>query len=97
MIFGGKVGIAGFKFERIDGKRILQTVYLLNTSNGSCMPASISDDFNINKEELAKELANLFCTEVDVVLDIQNDYESKYAGSVIVNFVRVKSVNDKDL
>lgn len=86
-----KVIISGFKFEKIEGKRILHSVYLLDTLNGDCIPVPISNYFNVDKEELAKELVNLFRSEIVAMIDVQNDPKRPNSNYVNVSFVGIKN------
>jgi hypothetical protein len=97
MIIESKVTIAGFKFGNIEGKRILQFIYMLDTSNGKCIPVTISDENNIDKGKLVKELVKLFRKKVNAIFDIQDDLNSKLPGNVIVNFVGFKNVKKSNL
>ena len=96
MIGEAKVNIAGFKFEKIDEKRIIQSVYLLDIESGDCLPVSISNDINIDKEKLAKELVNCFRKDVVAIIDVKNDYKNWLSGKVYINFVGIKNENIKD-
>ena len=59
MICEGTVTIGGFISEKIDGKKILQSVFILDIEKSECMEVPIADDGNIDKEKLAKELLYL--------------------------------------
>lgn len=96
MIGESEVTIAGFKFEKIDGKRIIQSVYLLDALNGDCIEVSISDDIDLDKEKLAKELLSYFRKDAVVSIDIQNDLSRPNSNYVNVSFVGVKNVNNKE-
>jgi hypothetical protein len=86
-----KFNIAGFKFEKIDEKRIIQSVYLLDIESGDCLPVSISNDINVDKEKLAKELVKYFRKDVNVLLDIQNDLNNFLSGKIYIYFVGIKN------
>ena len=82
--------IAGFKFEKIDEKRIIKSVYLLDIESVDCMEFHISNDIDVDKEKLTKELVNYFRKEVFVILDMQNDLNSFLSGKVYIYFVGIK-------
>ena len=86
-----KFNIAGFKFEKIDEKRIIQSVYLLDIESGDCMEFHISNDIDIDKEKLAKELVNCFRKEVFVIIDIENDLNNFLSGKFYIYFVGVEN------
>jgi hypothetical protein len=86
-----KFNIAGFKFEKIDDKRIIQSVYLSDTLNGDCIAFSVSNDINVDKENLAKELVKYFRKDVNVILDMQNDLNNFLSGKIYIYFVGIKN------
>jgi hypothetical protein len=86
-----KVTIAGFKFEKIDGKRIIQSVFLLDIEEGNCIEVPVSSDANIDKEKLAKELMDYFRKDVVVVIDVDNDPDRPDTNFVIIRFVGIKN------
>ena len=91
MIGETEVTIAGFKFEKIDGKRILQSVFLLDIENCDCVEVSVASDVDIDKEKLAKELLNYFRKDVVVFIDIKNDHNRPNSNYVNVRFIGIKN------
>ena len=89
MICEGKVIIGGFKSEKIDSKKILQSVFILDIEKSECMEVTVADD--IDKEKLAKELLECYRKEVVVSIDIENDPNRTNTNYVIVRFVGVKN------
>lgn len=88
MICEGNVTISGFKFEKIEGKRILQSVFLLDIENSECMEVTVADD--IDKEKLVKELLECYRKEVVVSVDVENDHNRPNTNYVNVRFVGIK-------
>ena len=91
MIGEAKVNIAGFSFEKIDGKRIIKSIYLSDIENGSYTEIYVPSDTNTDKEKLAKELLNYFREDAVVLLDIQNDLSRPNSNYVNVRFVGIKN------
>jgi hypothetical protein len=91
MIFEAKVTIAGFKFEKIDNIRIIQSVYLADIENGDYLPVPVSNNIDVDKKKLAKELVNCFRKDVFVILDMQNDLNNFLSGKVYIYFVGIKN------
>ncbi len=90
MIGETEVTIAGFKFEKIDGKRTIQSVFLLDIERGNCMEVNVSSDADIDKEKLAKELLDYYRKDAVVFIDIENDLNRTKRNSVNVRFVGIK-------
>jgi hypothetical protein len=91
MIVEAEVTIAGFKFEKIDGEKTLQSVFILDIENSSCIEAPIKNDFNIDKEKLSKELIGYYREDAVVVIDVDNDPDRPDTNYVIVRFVGIKN------
>ena len=91
MIGETEVTIAGFKFEKIDGKRIIQSVFLLDIEKGNCMEVPVADDPDIDKEVLAKELPNYFRKDVVAFIDIENGTNRPNSNYVNVRFIGIKN------
>lgn len=91
MIIEVKVIIDGFKFDKIDNKRVIQSVYLLDIEKSDCLEFYVSNDIDIDKEELAKKLAKYFRKDVDVLLDMQNDFKNMFSDRVYITFVGIKN------
>lgn len=91
MIGETNVTIAGFKFEKIDGKRIMQSVFILDIENNSCMKVPVASDIGIDKEKLSKELVDYYRKEVTVFVDIKNRRDKPYSNYVDVKFVGIKN------
>ena len=90
MICEGKVNIAGFYFEKIDGKRILHSVFILDIEKSECMEVPVVDD-DIDKEQLVKELRDNYRKEVVVFIDIENRPDKPHSNYVDVRFVGIKN------
>lgn len=91
MICEIEVTIAGFKFEKIDGGKNLQSVFIIDIEKSNCFEASIADNTDIDKEKLAKELINFYRKEVVACIDIVNDPDRPDSNFVIVRFVGIKN------
>ncbi len=91
MIFETEVIIGGFKFEKIEGKRIMQSVFLLDIENYSCMEVPVASDTDISKEKLAKELLDYYRKEVVAFIDIKNDFNRPNSNYVDVRFIGIKN------
>ena len=87
-----KVTLAGIKYERIDGKRVLQSVFLLDVKEGVCHEYLIADDIEIDKEKLAIELIENYRKEITVIIDIKNDYRRPNGNFFITKFVGIKNI-----
>lgn len=96
MIIEAKVIIYGFKFDKIDNRRIIKSVYLLDIEKSDCLEFYVSEDIDIDKEKLAKELVKYFRKDVDVLLDMQNDFKNPFSDRVYITFVGIKDENIKD-
>jgi len=92
MIGKTNVTIAGFKFEKVDGRRTIQSVFILDSKEGSCMEVPVLDDINIDKEKLAKELLEYYRKDVVAIIDIENDFNRPYSNYVNVKFLGIKEV-----
>jgi len=90
MIGKTNVIIDGFKFEKIDGKRTIQSVFLLDIERGNCVEVPVSSDTDLDKEKLAKKLLDYFRKDAVVFIDIQNIPDKTYNNSVDVRFVGIK-------
>lgn len=91
MIGETEVTIDGFKFEKIDGKRIIQSVFLLDIEGGNCMEVPVADDPDIDKEKLAKKLLEYYRKEVVAYIDIKNDINSPNSNYGVLRFVGIKN------
>ncbi len=91
MISETNVIIDGFNCEMVVGKRIAQSVFLLDIEKSNCMEVPVLDNNDIDKEKLVKELQENYRKEVAVFIDIKNDYKRPNTNYVIVRFVGVKS------
>jgi hypothetical protein len=89
MICEGKVNIDGLNFEKIDGKKILKSIFILDIENNKCIEVPILDD--IDKEKLAKELLDCYRKEVVACIDIKNDHNRPNTNYVIVKFIEIKN------
>ncbi|MCL5772383.1 MAG: hypothetical protein M1479_08945 [Actinobacteria bacterium] len=83
--------IDGFNCEMVDGKRIAQSVFLLDTEKSNCMEVPVLDDNDIDKEKLVKELQENYRKEVVVFIEIKNDYKRPNTNYVIVKFIGIKN------
>ncbi len=90
MISEGKVTIGGFKFEKVDGRKTLHSVFIQDAKEGSCAEVPIVDDINIDKEKLAEELLDYYRKEVVVFIDIQNDPDKPNSNYVDLGFVGIQ-------
>ena len=90
MICKGNVTIGGFKFEKIDGKKTLQSVFILDIEKSECMEVPIADDNDIDKEKLEKELLDNYRKEVVAFIDIENDFKRPKSNYVNVRFIGLK-------
>lgn len=97
MIGEGKVNIGGFKFEKVDGRRNIQSVFIQDVKEGSCAEVPIVDDINIDKEKLAEELLDYYRKEVVVCIDIKNDPDRPNSNYVDLGFVGINKNNLSDL
>ncbi len=91
MISEAEVTIGGFKFVKVDGKRTLQSVFILDAKEGSCTEVPIVYDINIDKEKLAEELLDYYRKEVVAFIDIQNDPDRPNSSYVNLGFVGIKN------
>ena len=91
MIGETNVIIDGFNSENVNGKRIAQSVFLLDIEKSNCMGAPVLDDNDIDKEKLVKELQDNYRKEVPVFIDIKSDYKRPNTNYVIVRFVGIKN------
>ena len=83
----GKIIIAGFTSEIIDGVKTIKSVFLLNPKNGRCGEVPISKDYEIDQEKLAKEIFKYYRKEVIAIIDLEfKDYRPD------VNFVDLRFV-----
>lgn len=91
MIFETEIIIGGFKFEKVDGIRTIQSVFILDIQDSSCMEVPILNDAEIDKEKLAKELLEYYRKEVVAIIDIQNIADKPYSNYVDLRFVGIKN------
>ncbi len=91
MLSETEVTIAGFKFEKIDGKRIIQSVFLLDTERGNCIEIPVLNDENIDKVKLTKELLEYYRKEVVAIIDVRNSINKSNKNYVDLGFVGIKS------
>jgi hypothetical protein len=91
MICEGKVNIGGFNSERIDGKKIIKSVYLSDIENGNHVEAFVPDDLDLDNEKLAKDLMDYYRMDAVVFVDIQNDPRRPNTNYVNVSFVGIKN------
>jgi len=91
MIGESNVTIGGFKSEKIDGEKILQSVFLLDIENCNCIEVPVTSDTDIDKEKLAKELLDNYRKEVVVFIDIENDFNRPNGNYVNVKFIGIKN------
>ena len=89
MICEGKVTIGGFTSEKIDGKKILQSVFIMDIEKSECMEVTVADD--IDKEKLAKELLDYYRKDAVVFIDVQNDLSRPNSNYVNVRFIGIKN------
>jgi len=87
----GKIIISGLTFEKIDGKRIIQSVFLLDIEDGSCIEVPVASDVDTDKKKLAKELLNYFRKDAVVLIDIQNDLSRLNSNYVNLRFMGIKN------
>ena len=52
--------ISGINFKKIDGKRILHSIFVLDIENSESGQMLISDDYDIDKGRLSKELLGCY-------------------------------------
>lgn len=91
MIGETEVTIAGFKFEIVDGRRTVQSIFILDAKDGSSMEVFILNDADIDKEKLGKELIEYYRKEVVMVIDIKNDINKSNSNYVDVRFIGIKN------
>jgi len=87
----GKIIIAGFTFEKVDGKRTIKSVFILDAKDGDCIEMPILDDKSIDKEILEKELIEYYRKEVIVIIDMKNVINRNNSNYVNLGFVGIKS------
>ena len=88
MICEGSVTIGGFTSEKIDGKKILQSVFILDIEKSNYMEVTVAD--NIDKEKLSKELLNYYRKEVIAYINITNCKDKPDSNYVVIRFVGIK-------
>jgi len=91
MIFETEIIIGGFKFEKVDGRRTIQSVFILDVKEGSCMEVPVVNDTDIDRKKLAKELLDYYRKEVVAFIDVQNDCSRPGSNYVKVKFVGIKN------
>jgi len=91
MIGETEIIIGGFKFEKVDGIRTIQSVFILDVKEDSCMEVPVADDSDIDKEKLSKELLDYYRKEVVAFVDIQNINNKPYSNYVDVRFIGIKN------
>ncbi len=94
MICEAGVTIGGFKFKKVDGIRVIQSVFIQDAKKGSCEEIPVSDNNDIDKEKLAKELHKYFRKDVVIIIDIENIPDRLNSNYVDVRFVGVKDIQD---
>jgi len=91
MIFEtGEIIIDGFTFEKIEEKRVIQSVFILDVEDGSCVETPVLNDECIDKEKLAIKLMECFRKEVVAIIDIENDFTRTDSCYYNLWFVRIK-------
>lgn len=91
VLFETEIIIAGFKFEKIDGRRTIKSVFMLDVKDGDCMEVPVLNDADIDKEKLAKELLEYYRKEVVAIIDIKNDIYRPNSNYVDLGFVGIKN------
>jgi len=87
----GKIIIAGFTSEIINGKRTIKSVFILDAKDGDYIEAPISKDFEIDKEKLIKEIIELYRREVIAIIDLKFDVKRSNSRYIDLGFVGIKS------
>ncbi|MBE3092041.1 MAG: hypothetical protein IMZ60_01965 [Actinobacteria bacterium] len=87
-----KIIIGGFKFEKVDGIRTIQSVFIQDAKDGDCIEVPVLNDAGINKEKLAKELLEYYRKEVVVIVDIKNNINRPNSNYVDLGFVGIKDI-----
>jgi len=84
--------LAGIKYEIIDGKRVLYSVFLTDVENGTCVEHLIAEDRGIDKEKLAIELIENYRKEITGIIDVKDDYRRPEGYYYITKFVGIKNI-----
>ena len=80
--------VAGFRFENIEGKKELASVFLLEKEK-SCREYLIAD--GVDKDKTFKELIQNYRKEIKPIIDLKEDYRRPDSNYVIVKFVGIKN------
>ena len=87
----GKIIIAGFTSEMVDGMRTIKSVFILDAKDGDCIEVPISEDNEIDKEKLTKKLLEYYRKEVVAIIDLRNDINRSHSKYVDLGFVGIKN------
>ena len=86
----GKIIISGLTFEKVDGRRTIQSVFIQDAKDGDCIEVPISEDHEIDKEKLTKKLLEYYRKEVVAIIDLRNDMNRPNSNFIDLGFMGIK-------
>lgn len=86
MIFEANIILAGFTSKKVEDRRIISSVFLLDIVKNKQLVIPVSDNFS--KDSI--ELSQYYRKNIDALIDIQSDYKKKKRSYVNVRFIGIK-------